>query len=238
MSIHIGAEPGQIAPYVLMPGDPLRAKWIAENFLEDAKQYTDVRNMLGFTGTYKGMEISAQGSGMGLPSFSIYCTELLKDYDVQSVIRVGSAGAMHEHVKIRDVVLAQGACTDSNLNQLRFEGIDFAPIADFELLQAAYGVGQDRGTSMHVGNIFSSDSFYNDRSELVSRTSEYGVLAVEMEAAALYTLAAKYARKGLAIVTVSDHLITGEETSAQERQESFGDMVEMALETIVAVHGV
>lgn len=238
MSIHIGAEPGQIAPYVLMPGDPLRAKWIAENFLDDAQQYTDVRNMFGYTGTYKGMEISAQGSGMGLPSFSIYCTELFKDYDVQTVIRVGSAGAMQERVKIRDVVLGQGACTDSNLNQLRFEGIDFAPIADFGLLQAAYSVGEDRGTNMHVGNIFSSDSFYNDRAELVSRTGEYGVLAVEMEAAALYTLASKYGRKGLAIVTISDHLLTGEETSSQERQESFGDMVEMALETIVAVHGV
>lgn len=238
MSIHIGAEPGQIAPYVLMPGDPLRAKWIAENYLEDAKQYTDVRNMLGYTGIYKGMEISAQGSGMGLPSFSIYCTELFKDYDVQSVVRVGSAGAMQERVKIRDVILAQGACTDSNINRLRFEGVDFAPIADFELLQAAYAVGDERGMPMHVGNIISSDSFYNDRAELVSRTGEYGVLAVEMEAAALYTLAAKFQRKGLAIVTVSDHLLTGEETSSQERQESFGDMVEMALESIAAVHGI
>lgn len=238
MSIHIGAEPGQIAPYVLMPGDPLRAKWIADNFLEDATLYSDVRNMFGFTGTYKGIEISAQGSGMGLPSFSIYCTELFKDYDVQSVIRVGSAGAMQERVKIRDVILAQGACTDSAINKLRFEGIDFAPIADYELLAAAHAVGEERGTAMHVGNIFSSDSFYNDRAELVNRTAEYGVLAVEMEAAALYTLAAKYQRKGLAIVTISDHLLTGEETSSQERQESFGDMVEMALETIVAVHGV
>ncbi|WP_106849708.1 purine-nucleoside phosphorylase [Blastococcus sp. Marseille-P5729] len=238
MSIHIGAEPGQIAPYVLMPGDPLRAKWIAENYLEDAKQYTDVRNMLGYTGIYKGMEISAQGSGMGLPSFSIYCTELFKDYDVQSVVRVGSAGAMQERVKIRDVILAQAACTDSNINRLRFEGVDFAPIADFELLQAAYAVGDERGMPMHVGNIISSDSFYNDRAELVSRTGEYGVLAVEMEAAALYTLAAKFQRKGLAIVTVSDHLLTGEETSSQERQESFGDMVEMALESIAAVHGI
>lgn len=238
MSIHIGAEPGQIAPYVLMPGDPLRAKWIADNFLEDATLYSDVRNMFGYTGTYKGIEISAQGSGMGLPSFSIYCTELFKDYDVQTVIRVGSAGAMQEHVKIRDVILGQAACTDSAINKLRFEGIDFAPIADYELLAAAHEVGEHRGMPMHVGNIFSSDSFYNDRAELVNRTREYGVLAVEMEAAALYTLAAKYQRKGLAIVTVSDHLLTGEETSSQERQESFGDMVEMALETIVSVHGV
>lgn len=238
MSLHIGAEPGQIAPYVLMPGDPLRAKWIAENFLEDAKQYSDVRNMLGFTGTYKGMRISAQGSGMGLPSFSIYATELFKDYDVQTVIRVGSAGALRDEVKIRDVILAQGACTDSNLNTLRFHGASFAPIADFELLQSAYAVGEERGFSMHVGNCFSSDSFYNDRAELVSATADYGVYAVEMEAAALYTLAAKYGRKGLALLTISDHLLTGEETSAAERQESFGDMVEMALETIAAVHGV
>lgn len=238
MSLHIGAEPGQIAPYVLMPGDPLRAKWIAENFLEDAEQYTDIRNMLGYTGTYKGIRISSQGSGMGMPSFGIYCTELFKDYDVQTIIRVGSAGGLRDEVKIRDLVLAQGACTDSNLNNLRFEGINFAPIADFELLQAAYSVGEQRGDRMHVGNCFSSDSFYNDRAELVSRTAEYGTFAVEMEAAALYTLAAKYGRKGLAILTISDHLLTGEETSALERQESFGDMVEMALETIVAVHGV
>lgn len=238
MSIHIGAEPGQIAPYVLIPGDPLRAKWIAENFLEGAKLYSDVRGMLGYTGTYQGIEISAQGSGMGLPSFSIYCTELFKDYDVQSVIRVGSCGALQEDIKVRDVILAQGACTDSAMNRLRFEGIDFAPIADFELLRSAYDVGEAAGKPMHVGNIFSSDSFYNDRAELVSRAAEYGVLAVEMEAAALYTLAAKYDRKGLAICTVSDHIITGEETTSQERQESFGDMVEMALETIVSVHGV
>lgn len=238
MSLHIGADPGQIAPYVLMPGDPLRAKWIAENFLEDAKQYSDVRNMLGYTGTYKGMPVSAQGSGMGLPSISIYATELFKDYDVQTAIRVGSAGALREEVKIRDVVLAQGACTDSNLNNLRFHGATFAPIADFELLQAAYAAGEQRGYSMHVGNCFSSDSFYNDRAELVSGTADYGVYAVEMEAAALYTLAAKYQRRALALLTISDHLLTGEETSALERQESFGDMVEMALETIAAVHGV
>lgn len=238
MSIHIGAEPGQIAPYVLMPGDPLRAKWIAEKFLDDAEEYSDVRNMLGYTGSYQGIQVSTQGSGMGLPSFSIYCTELFKDYDVQTVIRVGSCGALTESVGIRDVILAQGACTDSSMNRLRFEGIDFAPIADFELLQAAYAVGEEKSMPMRVGNIISSDSFYNDRSELVSRVADYGVLAVEMEAAALYTLAAKYDRKGLAICTVSDHIITGEETTSQERQESFEDMVVMALETIAAVHGV
>ncbi|MFV0533499.1 MAG: purine-nucleoside phosphorylase [Cumulibacter sp.] len=238
MSLHIGAEPGQIAPYVLMPGDPLRAKWIAETYLEDVDQYSDIRNMLGFTGTYKGIRISSQGSGMGMPSFSIYAHELFADYDVQTVIRVGSAGGLRDEVKIRDVVLAQAACTDSNLNHLRFHGASYAPIADFELLQAAYAVGDERGFGMHVGNCVSSDSFYNDRAELVSALAEYGVYAVEMEAAALYTLAAKFGRKGLALLTISDHLLTGEETTALERQESFGDMVEMALETIVSVHGV
>lgn len=238
MSVHIGAEACQVAPYVLMPGDPLRARWLAERFLDDVEQYSDVRGMLGYTGSYQGIAISAQGSGMGLPSFSIYCTELFVDYDVQTVIRVGSCGALQEDVKLREVVLAQAASTDSNMNKLRFEGLDFAPIADFDLLQAAYAVGEDKSMAMHVGNIISTDSFYNDRAELIARIAEYGVLAVEMEAAALYTLAAKHRRKGLAICTVSDHIITGEETTAGERQSSFEDMVVMALETIVAVHGI
>lgn len=234
MSLHIGAKPGQIAPQVLMPGDPLRAKWIAENFLDDAECYSEVRNMFGFTGSYRGVPVSVQGSGMGQPSFAIYCHELMNSYDAQTVIRVGSCGAMQEKVKLRDVVIAQATCTDSQMNRLTFEGIDYAPIADFGLLETAVRVGRERQMSLHVGNIFSSDSFYSTRPELMDRTGEYGVLAVEMEASALYTLAAKHSRRALAICTVSDHLKTGEELSALERQESFADMVTMALETIVA----
>ena len=237
MSIHIGADSGQIAPYVLMPGDPLRAKWIAENYLEDAKLYSDVRNMFGYTGTYKGLEVSVQGSGMGMPSFAIYGTELFNEYDVQTIVRVGSCGALNTDVKVRDLILASGACTDSGMNRLRFEGVDFAPIADFELLRTAYDLAAAAKMPTHVGNILSADSFYNDRAELTTRLTEYGILAVEMEAAALYTLAAKYGRKALAICTVSDHVITGESTSSQEREQSFGDMIDVALETVIAVHG-
>ena len=220
-----------------MPGDPLRAKWISENYLEDAKLYSEVRNMFGYTGTYNGLSVSVQGSGMGLPSFSIYGTELFKDYDVQTIIRVGSCGALSKDVNVRDIILASGASTDSAMNKLRFEGIDFACIADFDLLRAAYAIAAEKKMPTHVGNILSSDSFYNDRSELTARVAQYGVLAVEMEAAALYTLAAKYGRKGLAVCTVSDHIITGEETTSQEREQSFGEMIELALETIVSVHG-
>lgn len=236
MSIHIGAESGQIAPHVLMPGDPLRAKWIAENYLEDSKLYSDVRNMFGYTGTYKGLPVSVQGSGMGMPSFSIYGTELFNDYNVQTIVRVGSCGALNTEVKVRDLILAAGTCTDSGMNRLRFEGVDFAPIASFDLLRTAYDIAVENKIPTHVGNILSSDSFYNDRAELTTRLTEYGILAVEMEAAALYTLAAKYGRKALAVCTVSDHVITGESTSSQEREQSFGDMIEVALETLISVN--
>ncbi|MFZ2504209.1 MAG: purine-nucleoside phosphorylase [Nocardioides sp.] len=231
MSTHIGAAAGAIAPVVLMPGDPLRAQWIAETFLEDAECYTNVRGMLGFTGTWRGHRVSVQGSGMGQPSFAIYATELFKDYDVQSIVRVGSCGSVREDVKVRDVVIASGACTDSAMNRIRFEGLDYAPVADFGLLRAAVETAEalDTAHDHHVGLIFSSDSFYSARPELVSRMAGFGVLAVEMEAAALYTIAAEFGRRGLAICTVSDHILTGEETTSAEREQSFDTMIEIAL---------
>ncbi len=231
MSTHIAAAAGEIAPTVLMPGDPLRARWIAENFLTDARCYTEVRGMYGFTGTHNGERVSVQGSGMGQPSMAIYANELLREYDVRSIIRVGSCGALVESLALRDVVIASGACTDSSMNQVRFEGLDYAPVADFGLLRAAYDAAQGLQIehSVHVGLIFSSDQFYSPRPELVSRMTEYGVLAVEMEASALYTLAAQHGARALAICTVSDHLVTKAETSAQEREQSFGSMIEIAL---------
>jgi purine-nucleoside phosphorylase len=229
VSTHIAAGAGEIAPVVLMPGDPLRAQWIAETFLDDARCYTRVRGMLGFTGTWQGQPVSVQGSGMGQPSLAIYAHELFGEYDVQSVVRVGSCGALTETLAVRDVVIASGACTDSSMNRIAFEGLDYAPVADFELLRAAVGAAEQRGTAVHVGLVFSSDSFYAARPELVSRMVGYGVLAVEMEASALYTLAAKFGRRALAICTVSDHVVTGEETTAAEREQTFGDMVEIAL---------
>ena len=231
MSTHIGAQPGEIAPLVLMPGDPLRATWIAETFLEDARCYTEVRGMLGFTGTWNGHRVSVQGSGMGQPSLAIYVNELFTEYDVQSVIRVGSAGGLSDRVGIRDVIIASGACTDSSMNRIRFEGLDYAPVADFGLLRAAVDAAEARelDVDVHVGLIFSGDSFYSPRPELLGRMVEHGALAIEMEASALYTLAAGHGRRALAICTISDHIVTGEETSSQEREQTFGDMVEIAL---------
>lgn len=233
MSTHIGAEPGQIAPHVLMPGDPLRARWIAETFLDDAVCYSEVRGMYGFTGTWKGEPVSVQGSGMGMPSISIYATELFKDYDVQAVTRVGSCGALSDQLALRDLVIASGACTDSSMNRITFEGLDYAPVADFDLLRGAWEASQDLPVTAKVGLLMSSDSFYATRPELTNRMAEYGVLAVEMEAAALYTLAAKHGRKALAVCTVSDHILTGEETTAAERQETFGHMVDVALSAML-----
>lgn len=214
-----------------MPGDPLRARWIADTFLEDARCYTEVRGMYGFTGTWQGHRVSVQGSGMGQPSMSIYVTELLTEYDVQSVIRVGSCGAVSERLAVRDVVLASGACTDSSMNRIRFEGLDYAPVADFDLLRAAHdaATAKELAEAVHVGLIFSSDSFYPARPELAGRMADYGVLAIEMEASALYTIAAKHGRRALTICTVSDHILTGEETTSQEREQTFGAMVEIAL---------
>ena len=231
MSTHIGAAAGEVAPVVLLPGDPLRARWIAETFLDDARCYSEVRGMLGFTGTWQGQPVSVQGSGIGQPSMAIYVNELFAEYDVQTIVRVGSCGALTEDVALRDVILASGACTDSSLNQLRFHGLDYAPVADFGLLRAAYEIAERRDdVTAHVGLIFSADnSFYNTRRELMTPMVDHGVLAVEMEASALYTIAAGYRRRALAICTVSDHIVTGEETTALERQETFGAMVEIAL---------
>lgn len=214
-----------------MPGDPLRAKWIAETFLDDAACYSEIRGMYGFTGTWRGQPVSVQGSGMGQPSMAIYVNELFSEYDVQTIVRVGSCGALTEAVGIRDIILASGACTDSSLNQLRFHGLDYAPVADFGLLRAAYDLAAERDDArVHVGLIFSADnSFYNTRRELMTPMVDHGVLAVEMEASALYTIAAGYRRKALAICTVSDHVVTGEETTAAEREQTFGAMVEIAL---------
>jgi purine-nucleoside phosphorylase len=229
MSTHIAAAPGQVAPHVLMPGDPLRARWIAETFLTDATCYTETRGMYGYTGTWNGHPVSVQGSGMGMPSMSIYLNELFQEYAVQTVVRVGSCGALTTDLALRDLVIASGACTDSAVNRIRFEGLDYAPVADFDLLRRAYDAAQGHPVTTKVGLILSTDSFYSPRPELTTRMAEYGVLAVEMEASALYTLAAKFGRRALTICTVSDHVVTGEETTPTERQETFGPMVEVAL---------
>ncbi|MFQ6484853.1 purine-nucleoside phosphorylase [Brachybacterium epidermidis] len=233
MSTHIGATPDQIAPYVLMPGDPYRARWIAETFLEDPVQYNDVRGMLGYTGTYQGVRISAQGSGMGQPSIAIYAHELFTEYDVEAIIRVGSCGGLSDKVKVRDVVLGVAASTDSAMNVPRFRHVNYAPAADFDLLRLAAEVAEERLLPVIAGGLYSADQFYNPDPEVTSTLADYGVLGVEMEASALYTLAAQFSRRALALCTVSDHLLTGEETSAMERQESFEDMIVVALESVV-----
>ncbi|MEK5332828.1 MULTISPECIES: purine-nucleoside phosphorylase [unclassified Lysinibacillus] len=233
MSIHINAKKGEIADTILLPGDPLRAKYIAETFLEDVTCYNEVRNMFGYTGTYKGKRISVQGTGMGVPSISIYATELMQEYDVQKLIRVGTCGAIQKDVKVRDVILAQGATTDSRMNQIIWgNNIDFAPIANFDLLLKAYNAGKEAGLSLQVGNIFTADLFYSDEHQN-EKLAKYGVLAVEMESAALYTLAAKFGRQALSVLTVSDHIITGEVTTSEERQTTFNDMIVVALEAAI-----
>ncbi|MCJ1907448.1 purine-nucleoside phosphorylase [Planococcus ruber] len=232
MSVHINAKKGDIADTILLPGDPLRAKYIAETFLEDAVLYNDVRNMFGYTGTYKGKRISVQGTGMGVPSISIYITELMNEYDVQKLIRVGTCGSIHEDVKVRDVILAQGASTDSKMNEIIFNGVDYAPLADFDLLLKAYNAGLEKGLNLRVGNVFTEDVFYNEFAEH-EKWAKYGVLGLEMESAALYTLAAKFSRKALSILTVSDHLITGEVTTSEERQTTFNDMIVVALDAAI-----
>lgn len=236
MSTHIGAAPGEIAPIVLFPGDPLRAKWIAETFLEDATLYSEVRGMLGFTGTWNGHRVSIQGSGMGQPSMAIYAHELFDAYDVQTVVRVGSCGGLTERVGMRDIVIASGACTDSGINRVRFHGLDYAPVADFGLMRAAVEASEtmDLESTVHVGLVFSSDQFYSTRPELTEPFVQHGALAVEMETSGLYTLAAHRQRRALSICTVSDHLVTGEETTAQEREQTFGDMIEIALRAATA----
>ncbi len=234
MTIHIGAKPGDIAETVLMPGDPLRAKWAAETFLEDAVCINEVRGMLGFTGTWKGNRVTIQGSGMGMASLSIYANELIKDYGAQTLIRIGSAGGMQEKVKVRDVVLAMTASTLSTPSRGIFKELNFAPCADFDLLLAAHKAATTRGTPTHVGGIYSSDVFYDERPDLNEQMVRHGILGVEMEAAELYNLAARHGRRALAVLTISDHLLTGEALPSDQRQSSFSDMVEIALEAAFA----
>lgn len=232
MSIHISAKQGEIADIILLPGDPLRAKYIAETFLEDVTIYNEVRNMFGYTGTYKGKRVSVQGTGMGVPSISIYITELMQEYGVQKLIRVGTCGAIQKDVKVRDVILAQGATTDSKMNEIIFNGIDYAPIANFDLLLKAYNAGKAAGLNLQVGNVMTADMFYSDEN-INEKLAQYGVLAVEMESAALYTLAAKFGRQALSVLTVSDHILTGEVTTSEERQTTFNDMIVVALEAAI-----
>ncbi|MDN4618858.1 purine-nucleoside phosphorylase [Paenibacillus sp. PsM32] len=234
MSVHIEAKAGEIAETILLPGDPLRAKYIADTYLEDVVCYNQVRGMLGFTGTYKGNRISVQGTGMGLPSISIYVNELISEYGVKNLIRVGTCGGMQENVRVRDVILAQACCTDSSMNRHIFGGYDFSPVASFPLLKAAYDRGVEKGLNLHVGNVFSSDSFYRDDKTVTGLLMQYGVLGVEMETSALYTLAAKFGVNALTILTVSDHLLTGEETTSEERQSTFNEMMEVALDSAIS----
>ncbi|MBF1197290.1 MAG: purine-nucleoside phosphorylase [Fusobacterium periodonticum] len=233
MSVHIAAKNSEIADTVLLPGDPKRAKWIAENFLENAVCYTDIRGMLGFTGTYKGKRISVQGTGMGIPSMSIYITELMKDYGVKTLIRVGSAGSYQEDVKIRDIVVALSTSTDSNINNRRFKGASFAPTVNFDLLSKVLKIAEEKNIKIKAGNILTSDEFYNDDPTYFKKWAEFGVLAVEMETAALYTLASKYKAKALSILTISDSLVSPEITSSEEREKTFNEMIELALETAI-----
>jgi purine-nucleoside phosphorylase len=235
MSVHLNAAEGQIAPTVLLPGDPLRAQHIAQTFFENPVQHNNVRGMLGFTGTYKGQPVSVQGTGMGMPSAGIYVHELIHNYGAQTLVRVGTCGSYQPDVHVRDIVLGQAACTDSNLNFTRFGGLSYAPIADFGLLMAAYQRAQARGFAAHVGNIMSSDIFYQDDPKSFQMWADHGVLAVEMEAAALYTQAAKAGVRALTILTVSDHLVTNEVTTAEERQTTFNQMIEVALEAALGL---
>jgi purine-nucleoside phosphorylase len=229
MSIHISAEKGDIAETVLMPGDPLRAKWIAKTFLEQAVCYNEVRGMLGYTGTYKGRRVSVQGSGMGIPSAVIYYHELINDYGVRNLIRVGTAGSYQKDVEIKDIVLAMAASTTSGINNSRFINADYSPTADFDLLMKAARYAGERQIPIKAGNVLSADEFYEDNQDDYKLWARYGVLCVEMEAAGLYTIAAKYGVKALAILTISDSLVTGERASAEARETSFMDMVDIAL---------
>lgn len=234
MSTHINAPEGAIAQTVLLPGDPLRAKFIAENFLKDAKCYNEVRGMYGFTGTYNGKRISVQGTGMGQPSLSIYVQELFQFYGVQNAVRIGTCGSISEDVKLRDIILANGACTDSSLQSQRFGLMHYSPVPSFKLLNAAYNKANELGLKAVVAPCVSSDRFY-DANENWKLWKKYGAAGIEMEAAELYTLAAEFKRNALAILTVSDHIITGEATTAEERQTTFKDMMKLALETMTSL---
>ena len=233
---HISANVGDFASTVLMPGDPLRAKFIAENFLDDVKCVTTVRNMLGYTGLYKNTPISVMGSGMGIPSISIYATELYNNYGVEKIIRVGSCGAVQDDIKIRDIIIGMAASTDSNVNRQRFNQCDFAACADYSLLQAVVNTAKVQNVAVRVGAIFSADLFYSPQAEMFSLMEKHGILAVEMEAAGLYGVAAECGKKALTVLTVSDHIKTGEQTSASERESTFKEMMSLTLESILQIN--
>ena len=232
MSTHIEAKKGEIAETVLLPGDPMRAKWIAETFLEDHKCYNDIRGMLGFTGFYKGKRVSVQGTGMGIPSALIYCHELINDYGVKNLIRVGSTGSYQKDIKIRDIVIAMAASSTSGINNSRFINADYSPTANFELFMKAALYAKENNIPIKAGNVLSADEFYEDDFDAYKKWAEFGVLCVEMETAGLYTIAAKFNVKALAILTVSDSLMTKERTTADERESTFATMIEIALNTL------
>ena len=230
MTIHIGAKPGDIAETVLLPGDPLRAKWAAEKFLDDPKLVNDVRGMLGYTGTWNGNPVTIHGSGMGMPSLSIYANELIRDYGARTLIRIGSCGSMQAHVKLRDIVIAMTASSMETPSRGMFRELSFAAAADWTLLRAAVRAAERTGVPTHVGGIYSSNTFYDERPDLNEQMTRHGILAVEMETAELYTVAARHGARALAVLTVSDHLQTGEALDSGSRERSFGDMVRIALE--------
>jgi purine-nucleoside phosphorylase len=229
MTVHIGAQPGEIAETVLMPGDPYRARWVAETFLTGARLVNEVRGMLGFTGTWQGHRVTVHGSGMGMPSMAIYATELIRDYGAKTLIRIGSAGALQHHVRVRDVILAQAASTLGSPSRGLFGDLSFAPVADFGLLSAAHRAATARGVPVHVGGIYSSDSFYDSRQDHSDTLQQHGCLAVEMETAELYAIAARNGARALAVLTISDHILTHEALPASDRERTFSDMVEVAL---------
>ncbi len=233
MSIHIGAKPGEIADTVLLPGDPLRAQYLADNFLEDVNCYNKVRGMFGFTGTFKGKRVSVQGTGMGIPSISIYVNELIADYQAKTLIRIGTCGSVQPTVGLMDVILAAAASTDSHVNKLQFNGMDYAPSADFSLLKNAHDHARDKGLEVKVGSVLSTDRFYHDDPDYWKLWAQYGILALEMEASALYTLCAKSGVRALAILTASDDILTGEQASSEQREQSLNQMIELALETAI-----
>lgn len=232
MSLHINAPKGAVAENVLLPGDPLRAKWIAETFLEDAEQYNDVRGMFGYTGTFKGQRVSVQGTGMGIPSALIYCHELIAEYGAKKLIRVGSAGSYQPDIHLREIVIAMAASTTSGINNARFANADYSPTADFDLFMKAATYARAHTIPIRAGNVLSADAFYGDAVNDYRKWAAYGILCVEMEAAGLYTIAAKHKVQALTILTISDSLVTQEETTSEERESTFGTMVEIALHTL------
>ena len=232
---HMNATPGDFAETVLMPGDPLRAQYISNTYLDNARRVTDVRNMWGFTGEYKGQAVSVMAHGMGIPSASIYCTELIIEFGVKRIIRVGSCGTSHPDVKLRDIIIAMGASTDSNCNRMRFSGYDYAALASFDLVEKAVAAANAADVSHHVGNIFTSDFFYSPDSAIFETLAKYNIYGVEMEAAGIFAIAAEYNIDALAICTVSDDIITGNALTADERATTFDDMILVALDTAIAV---